>query len=396
MEANMGRAEGGNGRQLLSGLIKRGGVWHIDKEVAGVGRICRSTGESDRAKAEDYLLEELRRIKEATRFGVRPARSFTSAATKFLEERKVKSAPRDAQDLKSVMSYIGDLSLDHVCDSTLEKFKADRLAGVNGKRVTTRTINRTIRIVNLVLRKATKWRDEANLTWLLAAPDLEQLEETDRRVPYPFDWEEQDLLYEFLPEHQRDMCDFGVNTGCREGEMVKLLWEWEFAVPELGDDVSVFVIPGKYTKNGKDKLVPLNRIARAAVDRQRGKHPTHVFTYEGKPVTKIYNSSWKRARKEASKHYEERLKRKCPDDFKRLRVHDQRHTFGRRLRAAGVLDRDIQDLMGHTSGRITSLYTAAEIEALIAAVEKIADRQSRKSPAMTLVRKAAAERFVRK
>jgi len=40
-------------------------------------------------------------------------------------------------------------------------------------------------------------------------------------------------------------------------------------------------------------------------------------------------------------------------------VHDLKHTFGRRLRAAGVSFEDRQDLLGHRSGRITTHYSAA-------------------------------------
>jgi len=45
-----------------------------------------------------------------------------------------------------------------------------------------------------------------------------------------------------------------------------------------------------------------------------------------------------------------------------LRVRDLKHTFGRRLRAAGVSFEDRQDLLGHRSGRITTHYSAAELE----------------------------------
>jgi integrase len=46
--------------------------------------------------------------------------------------------------------------------------------------------------------------------------------------------------------------------------------------------------------------------------------------------------------------------------FGRVRVHDLKHTFGRRLRAAGVSFEDRQDLLGHKSGRITTHYSQAE------------------------------------
>ncbi len=40
-----------------------------------------------------------------------------------------------------------------------------------------------------------------------------------------------------------------------------------------------------------------------------------------------------------------------------LRFHDTRHTFATRLRANGVHEWDIRDLLGYTSVRMTSVYT---------------------------------------
>jgi integrase len=67
------------------------------------------------------------------------------------------------------------------------------------------------------------------------------------------------------------MALFAVNTGCRDREVCGLQWEWEVKVPmkEIG---SVFLIPGERVKNGEDRLVLLNNIARNAIERQRGKN----------------------------------------------------------------------------------------------------------------------------
>jgi hypothetical protein len=75
--------------------------------------------------------------------------------------------------------------------------------------------------------------------------------------------------------------------------------------------------------------------------------------------------------------------------FRRVRVHDLKHTFGRRLRAAGVSFEDRQDLLGHKSGRITTHYSAAELANLIAAAERVCAESSRKSPASTWLRRRA-------
>ena len=44
-----------------------------------------------------------------------------------------------------------------------------------------------------------------------------------------------------------------------------------------------------------------------------------------------------------------------------FRVHDVRHTFGMRLRAANVSYEDRQDLLGHHEARITTHYSRVDI-----------------------------------
>ncbi len=59
----------------------------------------------------------------------------------------------------------------------------------------------------------------------------------------------------------------------------------------------------------------------------------------------------------------------APEGFRIVRVHDLNDTYGRKLRAAGASFEDRQDLLGHKSTRITTHYSAAKLETVIAAAE---------------------------
>jgi integrase len=59
------------------------------------------------------------------------------------------------------------------------------------------------------------------------------------------------------------------------------------------------------------------------------------------------------------------------------------HTFGYRLRAAGVSHEDRQYLLGHKSGSITTHYSTAEKRKLIKAANAACGNDSRKSPAVS-------------
>ena len=162
------------------------------------------------------------------------------------------------------------------------------------------------------------------------------------------------------------MALFDGNTGPRESALVRLRWEWEVEFPDL--KTTVFVCPGWFNGKNKDKeyLVVLNRIARRVLDEERGKHPEIVFTYRGEPLAGMYNSAWKRAWKVGG----------LPAAAKyRKGVHNLRHTFGHRLRAAEVSFEDRQDLLWHTAAQVTTHYSAPDIQRLIDAVESIHNRR---------------------
>ncbi len=154
-------------------------------------------------------------------------------------------------------------------------------------------------------------------------------------------------------------------------------------MPEL--DTSVFVIPRSYVKNGLDRYVVLNRVAKSVVNDRRGGHAEFVFTCEGQPVTKIYNSGWKAARRRAAKRYADEFGRACPDGFRAVRVHDLKHTYGHRLRVAGVGFEDRKLLLGHKYGHVTTHYS------LLGAGDRSVDRGIGKGLCAAVTRKSRTD-----
>lgn len=297
-------------------------------------------------------------IRQAQIYGVRPKRTFEQAAAKFvLENDHKRSLDSDIGRLKQLMPYIGAMPIDRVHTGALGPWVAHKRK--NG--ASAGTINHGLKVVRRILNlAATEWVDENGLTWLQSAPKIKLLPDTHKRQPYPLNWEEQGRLFRELPRHLANMALFAVNTGCRDAEICNLRWDWEVKVPEFG--TSVFIIPGENVKNGDERLVVLNRIAEAVIDEVRGMNETHVFTFRGKPIKRMLNSAWMTARTKTG--------------LPQVRVHDLKHTFGRRLRSAGVSFEDRQDLLGHRSGRMTTHYSAAELSQLIAAANRVCERSN--------------------
>ncbi|MEM7402023.1 MAG: tyrosine-type recombinase/integrase [Pseudomonadota bacterium] len=366
------------GRQKKTpGLRKRGEVWHIEKQISGYGTLRESCKTSNLKEAETYLRERLHQIDQQVRLGVRPVRTFADAASKFIETNEHKSLDRDIDALNNVMPFIGDLPIESIHNETLEPYVQHR----RGLGIKSSTISRELGLVIRILTLSARlWRDDKGRPWLDTIPMIIKPNWNDKREPYALSWEEQRKLFRELPDHLHRMALFKVNSGPRDHEVCGLRWDWEVPLPKL--NTSIFVVPGKPipgtdwtgTKNKEDRVIVLNRIAKSVVDEVRGQHPTYVFTYRGARVNRMNNSAWKKARKRAG----------IP-----IRVHDLRHTFGRRLRAAGVPNETRKDLFGHTSGDITSHYSTAEIQELIDAVELLVEQKSGKSPPITLLTQAA-------
>ena len=358
------------GRKRSAGLRLRHGVWHIEKQIDGK-KLCESTGTGRLEEAELILARRREEQRQARVFGVRPRRMFHEAATRYLEENmRLASIGDSALHLRQLDPFIGALTLDRVHSGTLQSFiEHRRHAGVKVK-----TINLALGLVRRILNLSARlWRDEHGLTWLENAPLIQLLPDSTAREPCPLDWEEQRRLFQALPDHLARMCLFKVNTGCREQEVCGMRWEWEVPVPEL--HTSVFIIPGARVKNREDRLVVMNRVARSVIEEARGSHPQFVFTYRGHPVQCINNNGWQRARRLVG--------------LTQVRVHDLKHTYGRRLRAAGVPFETRKVLLGHKNGDITTHYSAPELQELIEAAERVCGLDFGKTSAMTLLKKRA-------
>ena len=147
------------GRKRTPGLFKRGGYWHIDKQIDGC-RLRESTGTTYLQEAELYLTRRIEAIRQAKLHGVGPPRTFREAATKYLAENQHKaSIENDVSLLRGLILFVGDLTLDAIHKESLKAYINARLA--EGRK--RRTVNHGLKLVKRILNlAATEWRDEDN------------------------------------------------------------------------------------------------------------------------------------------------------------------------------------------------------------------------------------------
>ncbi len=325
----------------------RNGQHVVDKAHRGV-RIYARLRCASQAQAEEYLALEIARVHRELDRKANTRLRFADGAARYLKESENKrSADATAWHIRMLIAYIGTCELDRIHDATLQPFITDRLA----KSVTATTVNRSLEVVRTVLNRCARaYRDEDGRPWLTGMPPLIKMLPESRRAPYPITWEEQDRLFPKLPARLARMALFAVNTGLRESNVCKLQWTWEVVVPEIGR--SVFVIPPEAFKSRRPHVAILNDVAWSIIKEQRGKHPIWVFPHQGRPVATMNNTARQRARRE--------------EGLPGVRVHDLRHTFACRLRAAGVPMEDREVLLGHANHSMAGHYASADVGRLLA------------------------------
>jgi integrase len=327
----------------------------INKEYRGM-RVFLRLGAVCQERAEHRLAQEMDRLEWEVERRAHGRPLFSDCCNRFLAESKYeRTKDTIAWHVAMLLRHVGDLDVRRVHDDTLRPFIDARLA--EGKSPI--TINRTLEVARAILNRAARaYRDADGFPWLETAPPLITMLPESPRLPHPINWDEQDRIFRRLPDHLARLALFAVNTGLRDSNLCGLQWTWEVPIPEL--ERSVFVVPASEFKSRRAHVVILNDAAWSIIETQRGKHPVWVFPYRGKRVNGMNNTAWQRARRAA----------KLPD----VRVHDLRHTFATRLRAAGVSAEDRAALLGHSLRTMPEHYASADIGRLVGLANRVLDR----------------------
>ena len=243
-------------------------------------RIQRSTGTSDEEKAREYHDKLKASLWDEARLGVKPSRTWKEAVVRYLEETVHKASQSDDKaHLRWVDRFLGASQLREIDRDMLDRILSARKAGG----VSNATVNRTMEVVRAVLRKAAnEWE------WLDRVPKVRMLQEPKRRVRW-LTREEADRLVAALPEHLAAMARFSLETGLRRSNVTGLEWSQVDLARR-----TAWVHPDQ-AKARKAIAVPLSATAVAVVRGQAGKHPTHVFSYRGKPLRQVNTKAWRAA-----------------------------------------------------------------------------------------------------
>lgn len=316
-------------------LFKRGNTWWLDVMTPDGRRMRESTKTQDKKLAQQYHDKRKVDLWNEHRLGIKPDRLFSEAADLFLKEK---------DDRRSVACYTEQLEWwkTQFAGKTLRQITQELIIETIEKKrdagASNATCNRYLAALRGTLRLVClKYR------WIEATPKFFMYEEPKGRVRW-LTPEEIARLLAALPEHTRDMVRFSLATGLRQSNVRTLRWD------QVDMTRRTLTISGEEMKNGRDFTIPLSDEAVAVLRENVGRHEAHVFTYNGRPISKISNVSWKAA-----------LTRAGIEDF---RWHDLRHTWATMMTQAGVSTDALQVLGAWESPEMVKRYAHHNAESL--------------------------------
>ncbi|MCP5246320.1 MAG: site-specific integrase [Burkholderiales bacterium] len=307
-------------------LFKRGKTWWIRFTAPSGERIRCSAATEDKTQAQEFhdkLKAEAWRVAKA---GEKPKYTWDEAAYKWLMETEHKASHKqDAQQIAWIQQFFRGRLLTNITREMIAEVGESKR-----KETSPSTANRYLALIRAILRRATlDWE------WIEKAPYIRLYKEPKRRIRWISPQQVIILLNE-LPEHLVDLVKFSLSTGLRKRNVTELEWS------QVDLLRNVAWIHADQAKGKKSIHVSLNSTALEVLEKQMGKHPVRVFTYNGRPIIQTNTRAWRKA-----------LIRAGIEDF---RWHDLRHTWASWLAQGGVPLNVIQEMGAWESTEMVKRY----------------------------------------
>lgn len=331
---------------------KRGSTWRYSFTINKV----RYRASVPEARTKREAVEAENQVRRSVYEGTFQKRSISEIGTTllstFIDEVFVPWSKANKRSWANDV-YRGRVLCDYFrgkrfCDITpmlIEQFKIDRAntATKHGGTRSRDTVNRELQLLSSVFTKAL----DNNL--VLANPCLRvrkfrTYSQRDRVLSVT---EEARLMAQLKGRyaHIKPVVVIALHTAMRRGEILGLEWA------DVDFTRNVIRIPGRKTKSGKERTIPMNSVVRNELDRLASIDPDARFVFPGRAGYSIgdIKHSFTTARRKAG----------IPD----FRFHDLRHSAATRMADAGIDVRSICEILGHATIQLTMRYAHATDDA---------------------------------
>jgi integrase len=287
--------------------------------------VYRSTGTSDKIKAQEIAARAHAEAFDQLRMGQKPRYLWQDAVIRWIDESQHRSIETEKSHLRWLSRHLDGKYLDEITQDTIELIIKAKLTEAGTTRV-----NRTTGIISAILNKAhKKWG------WSDSVPYIRKFKEDKKRIRF-LTREEASRLIKELPEHTRPIAIFSLATGLRKRNVTHLEWS------QVDLERRIAWVHADQSKNGKAIRVPLNEDAMTILRQQIGRHPSFVFTYNGEAIDEVNTKAFRDALKRAG--------------IKNFRWHDFRHTWASWHVQAGTPLNALQELGGWSDHEMVLRY----------------------------------------
>ena len=290
-----------------------------------------------------------------------PSELLSSFNQKFKAYAEVNFSKRTSEiydfDLSKFLSVVGDMPLSKVTPQHCDVYKITRLKTINPQTkepLKPVTVNIELRTLRAAFNTAIRWE-------LIESNPFhgQKFVPVPQKAPTYFTKAEFQTLIATIKENWlREIVVFATLTGMRRGEIVNLRWQDVDLQRRIINVQSSLTFK---TKQGRRRTIPLSETAFYLLSAKHSKSADElVFTLNGK---KIFDEWLTHAFKNAV--YEAKLRK---DE---LHFHSLRHTFASWLVQDGVSLFEVQKLLGHSSSRVTEIYSHLQPEQMHSTVNRI-------------------------
>lgn len=330
-------------------LYKRGRVWYSDLRISG--RRVRQPLASDRVVAEERLAD-LIKDREAARHG-HPRRDLTWAAykKKYLEWAEGTKAPATLERDRAAVAALEKLQmprlLSDVTPELLDRWKAARKVAGKGNA----TINRDLRAVKAMMRKAWEWHYVREWRGAL----VKKLPESPGRLLF-YTPEDLGRLLRVCRTRFSGFYDWttiallGARAGLRRAEIYWLAWA---DVDMARGILTVAPKEGWRPKTGEVRHVPIPADLKKHLAAIKRSGP---WVIGERPSLAVMSAFFQKISRKAKL---------------RGNLHTLRHTYASHLVQAGVDLFTVSRLLGHSDVNMTKVYAHLAPQHLAAAVARL-------------------------
>jgi integrase len=337
-------------------VYKRGKKWgisYIDPDGIQVRKIVAPFKET----AEKILNKIETQIAENRYLDIRQEKRvlFEELAREYLNTHvgsENKNAGRQKSLIRNLESHFKGKHLHQINTLAIRQYLTKR---IEIEKVKPATANREYAMIQSMFNRAIEW---GMFLGTNPTKDIKKFTENNSRDRW-LNEEEQAKLLSYCHGLTRVVVIIALKTGMRWGEIVHLKWRQSLNSNYIDFDNGVICIHEAATKTLRSRFIPLSNAVRLALrDVPKSTDHDYIFwnTKTEKPLGSV-KDSFNRALKKAK--------------IQNFQFRDLRHTFASHLVMKGVDLYVVQQLLGHTTPKMTQRYAHLSPRQFREAIEKI-------------------------